>query len=240
MSHTENRLRPVRIQRCFTRQAAGSVLYQTGQTVVLCTASVDDKVPPWMTGQGKGWITAEYNMLPGSPQPRKPRERSGKLDGRTAEIQRLIGRSLRAVADLNALGERLITVDCDVLQADGGTRTASINGGLLALIDALNAIRPDLPDPTCFPLCDSVAAVSVGWVDGQAVLDLDYQQDLVAEVDMNIVMTGRGRFVEIQGNGEEATFDQSQLDSMLRLARHGITQLTELQRTALGEHWPFS
>ena len=240
MSRTEDSLRPVQVQRGFTRQAAGSVLYQAGQTVVLCTASVEDKVPPWMAGQGKGWITAEYNMLPGSTQPRKPRERSGKLDGRTAEIQRLIGRSLRAVADLNALGERLITVDCDVLQADGGTRTASVNGGLLALIDALNGLRAEWPDPSRFPLRDSVAAVSVGLVDGRAVLDLDYQQDLVAKVDMNVVMTGRGRFVEIQGNGEEATFDQNQLDAMLRLARHGITQLTELQRSVLGPHWPFS
>lgn len=240
MSRTEDSLRPVQVQRGFTRQAAGSVLYQAGQTVVLCTASVEDKVPPWMAGQGKGWITAEYNMLPGSTQPRKSRERSGKLDGRTAEIQRLIGRSLRAVADLNALGERLITVDCDVLQADGGTRTASVNGGLLALIDALNGLRAEWPDPSRFPLRDSVAAVSVGLVDGRAVLDLDYQQDLVAEVDMNVVMTGRGRFVEIQGNGEEATFDQNQLDAMLRLARHGITQLTELQRSVLGPHWPFS
>ncbi len=240
MSRTEDSLRPVQVQRGFTRQAAGSVLYQAGQTVVLCTASVEDKVPPWMAGQGKGWITAEYNMLPGSTQPRKSRERSGKLDGRTAEIQRLIGRSLRAVADLNALGERLITVDCDVLQADGGTRTASVNGGLLALIDALNGLRAEWPDPSRFPLRDSVAAVSVGLVDGRAVLDLDYQQDLVAEVDMNVVMTGQGRFVEIQGNGEEATFDQNQLDAMLRLARHGITQLTELQRSVLGPHWPFS
>ncbi len=240
MSRTEDSLRPVQVQRGFTRQAAGSVLYQAGQTVVLCTASVEDKVPPWMAGQGKGWITAEYNMLPGSTQPRKSRERSGKLDGRTAEIQRLIGRSLRAVADLNALGERLITVDCDVLQADGGTRTASVNGGLLALIDALNGLRAEWPDPSRFPLRDSVAAVSVGLVDGRAVLDLDYQQDLVAKVDMNVVMTGRGRFVEIQGNGEEATFDQNQLDAMLRLARHGITQLTELQRSVLGPHWPFS
>jgi ribonuclease PH len=240
MSRTEDSLRPVQVQRGFTRQAAGSVLYQAGQTVVLCTASVEDKVPPWMAGQGKGWITAEYNMLPGSTQPRKSRERSGKLDGRTAEIQRLIGRSLRAVADLNALGERLITVDCDVLQADGGTRTASVNGGLLALIDALNGLRAELPDPTRFPLRDSVAAVSVGLVDGRAVLDLDYQQDLAADVDMNIVMTGRGRFVEIQGNGEEATFDQNQLDAMLRLARHGISQLTQRQRSALGQHWPFS
>ena len=240
MSRTEDQLRPVQVQRGFTRQAAGSVLYRAGQTVVLCTASVEDKVPPWMAGQGKGWITAEYNMLPGSTQPRKSRERSGKLDGRTAEIQRLIGRSLRAVADLNALGERLITVDCDVLQADGGTRTASVNGGLLALIDALNGLQAEWPDPARFPLRDNVAAVSVGLVDGRAVLDLDYPQDLVAEVDMNVVMTGQGRFVEIQGNGEEATFDQSQLDSMLRLARLGIMQLTELQRSVLGPDWPFS
>jgi ribonuclease PH len=230
-----DQLRPVQVKRHFTRQAAGSVLYQAGGTTILCTASVEADVPPWLAGRGKGWITAEYSMLPGSTPSRKPRERSGKLDGRTAEIQRLIGRSLRAVADLTALGERLITVDCDVLEADGGTRTASVTGGFLALVDALAGLRSDLPDPQRFPLRDSVAAVSVGLVQGQAVLDLDYQQDLDAAVDMNVVMTGRGQFVEIQGTGEEAVFDEAQLQAMLRLARSGIARLTEIQRTTLGD-----
>jgi ribonuclease PH len=239
VSRAHDQLRPVKIKRRFTRQAAGSVLYQAGGTVVLCTASVDANVPAWLAGKGKGWITAEYNMLPGSTQPRKARERTGKLDGRTAEIQRLIGRSLRAVADLTALGERLITVDCDVLEADGGTRTASVTGGFLALVDALTRLKPELPDPARFPLRDSVAAVSVGMVDGQVTLDLDYQQDLAAEVDMNVVMTGQGRFVEIQGTGEEATFDEAQLHAMLALGRRGIAGLTELQRSALGRNWPF-
>jgi ribonuclease PH len=240
VSRANDQLRPVKIKRRFTRQAAGSVLYQTGGTVVLCTASVDANVPAWLAGKGKGWITAEYNMLPGSTQPRKARERTGKLEGRTAEIQRLIGRSLRAVADLTALGERLITVDCDVLEADGGTRTASVTGGFLALVDALTSLKSQLPDSARFPLRDSVAAVSVGMVDGQATLDLDYQQDLAAEVDMNVVMTGQGRFVEIQGTGEETTFDQAQLHAMLALARRGIGRLTELQRSALGRSWPFA
>ena len=157
-----NELRPVKIRRRFTRAAAGSVLYQAGRTTVLCTASVSDQVPPWMAGRGRGWITAEYNMLPGSTAPRKSRERDGRLDGRTTEIQRLIGRSLRAVADLEALGPRLITVDCDVLEADGGTRTASVTGGFLALVDAVRSISAALPDPNRWPLRDTVAAVSVG------------------------------------------------------------------------------
>ena len=233
-----NELRPVRIRRRFTRAAAGSVLYQAGRTTVLCTASVSDQVPSWLAGQGRGWITAEYGMLPGSTAPRKSRERDGRLDGRTTEIQRLIGRSLRAVADLAALGERLITVDCDVLEADGGTRTASITGGFLALIDALHSIERALPDPGRFPLCDSVAAVSVGQVAGATILDLDYQQDAAASVDMNVVMTGRGRFIEIQGTGEESTFADDDLERMLQLARQGIRRLTEIQRGALGRRWP--
>lgn len=232
-------LRPVKIKHRFTRSSPGSVLYQSGGTLVLCTASVQADVPPWLTGKGKGWITAEYNMLPHSTSPRKPRERSGKIDGRTTEIQRLIGRSLRAVADLQALGERLITVDCDVLQADGGTRTASITGGFLALVDAIQSVRRELPDPERFPLRDSVAAVSVGLVDGRPVLDLNYEHDLAADVDMNVVMTGRGRFVEIQGTGEEATFGEEDLQALLKLARRGIQQLTEIQRQALGKRWPF-
>jgi ribonuclease PH len=230
-------LRPVKIKRRFTRTTPGSVLYQSGRTTVLCTVHVEEAVPPWLAGQGTGWITAEYNMLPGSTRPRKARERSGRLDGRTTEIQRLIGRSLRAVADLAALGERTITVDCDVLEADGGTRTASINGALIAVVDALATIRP-LPDPQRYPLRDSVAAVSVGVVAGQPRLDLDYEQDSQAHVDMNIVMTGRGQFVEIQGTGEEATFSEEELHVLLELARSGIRQLTAIQRAALGKRWP--
>ena len=237
---TSTELRPVKIKRRFTRQTAGSVLYQSGGTTVLCTASVEDSVPPWLMGQDKGWITAEYNMLPGSTSPRKRRERGGKIDGRTTEIQRLIGRSLRAVADLEALGPRLITVDCDVLEADGGTRTAAVTGGFIALVDAIAGLLKDLPFPDRYPLRDSVAAVSVGIVDGAVTLDLDYPQDSAAEVDMNVVMTGKGRFVEIQGTGEEATFSDKDLQNLLKLARRGISQLSELQRKTLGKKWPFA
>lgn len=233
-----NELRPVQIKRKFTRTAPGSVLYQCGGTTVLCTASIDESVPPWMAGQGKGWITAEYNMLPGSTSPRKRRDRN-KVDGRTTEIQRLIGRSFRAVADMAALGERLVTVDCDVLEADGGTRTASITGGFVALVDAIHSIRRELPEPDTFPLRDSVAAISVGVVDGKPNLDLDYEQDFAAAVDMNVVMTGGGRFIEIQGTGEEATFSDEDLDSLLKLGRRGIKQLTAAQQKALGKRWPF-
>jgi len=232
-------LREVKSRRRFTRSSPGSVLYQAGRTTVLCTASITEEVPHWMAGQGRGWITAEYNMLPGSTQPRKGRERGGKVDGRTTEIQRLIGRSFRAVAELEALGERLVTVDCDVLEADGGTRTASVTGGLIALVDALRSVRKQLPDPARFPLRDSVAAVSVGIVDGRVLLDLDYEQDFAASVDMNVVMTGSGHFVEVQGTGEEATFSQEQLTSLLERARHGIIELTRIQRQALGRQWPF-
>jgi ribonuclease PH len=232
-------LRPVRITRGYTRMSPGSVLFQAGGTTVLCTASVEPKVPDWLLGKGKGWITAEYNMLPHSTAPRKPRERGLKVDGRTTEIQRLIGRSLRAVADLVALGERSILVDCDVLEADGGTRTASITGGFIALVDCLRSIQNLLPNPAQFPLTDSVAAVSAGIVEGQPVLDLDYAQDVDAEVDMNVVMTGGGRFVEIQGTGEEATFSDEELAALIKLARGGIGELKELQRKALGSDWPF-
>jgi len=218
----------------------GRVLYQAGGTVVLCTASVESKVPEWMAGKGKGWITAEYNMLPHSTRPRKQRERAGKVDGRTTEIQRLIGRSLRAIVDLKALGERSITVDCDVVEADGGTRTASITGALIALVDALRSIRKDLPDPKSFPLTDSVAAISVGMVDGKPMLDLDYAQDVAADVDMNVVMTGSGRFIEIQGTGEEATFGDDDLAALLKLAKQGIRELTAIQKKSLGKHWPFA
>jgi ribonuclease PH len=191
-----------------------------------------------MAGKGRGWITAEYSMLPGSTPQRKARERSGKVDGRTTEIQRLIGRSFRAVADLEKLGERSLTIDCDVLQADGGTRTAAITGGMIALIDAVNSVFQGVPSDR-YPLSDSVAAISVGIVDGSTSLDLDYARDVRAEVDMNVVMTGRNRFVEIQGTGEEATFDDDQLHRLLQLAKTGIAQLQGLQRDALGDDWPW-
>ena len=233
-------LRPIKIKRRFTQSAPGSVLIQAGRTTVLCTASVDSAVPPWMAGQGRGWITGEYSMLPGSTAPRKRRERDAKVDGRTTEIQRLLGRSLRAVVDLAALGERLLTVDCDVLEADGGTRTLSITGAQIALIDALHAIRKELPSPDQgLPIRDSVAALSVGMVEGRPVLDLDYQEDYAASVDMNVVMTGSGRFVEIQGTGEEATFSDEELTSLLSLARLGIRELTVIQQKALRRRWPF-
>jgi ribonuclease PH len=231
-------LRPVKIVRGYTKMSPGSVLYRAGGTVVLCTASVEPKVPDWLKGKGKGWITAEYNMLPHSTSPRKARERA-KLDGRTTEIQRLIGRSLRAVADLAALGERSILVDCDVLEADGGTRTASITGAFIALVDCIRSVQKELPDPATFPLSDSVAAISVGIADGKPALDLDYGQDVDADVDMNVVMTGSGRFIEIQGTGEEATFTDDDLASLLKLAKTGIKQLTEIQRKSLGRQWPF-
>jgi ribonuclease PH len=227
-------LRPIRATRHFTRPAAGSVLIQTGRTTVLCTASIEESVPAWLLGQGRGWITAEYGMLPGSTSPRKRRD-VGKVDGRTTEIQRLIGRSLRAVADLELLGERSILVDCDVLEADGGTRTASITGALIALVDAIGTIDALQRSP----LRDSVAAVSVGLVEGAAMLDLDYQEDVAADVDMNVVMTGGGRFVEVQGTGEEATFSEEELSAMLQLARGGIAKIREIQREALGDLWPF-
>jgi len=231
-------LRKVTVQRHFTEQTPGSVLYRCGDTVILCTASLENRVPDWMVGRGKGWITAEYNMLPGSTSPRKARERAGKVDGRTTEIQRLIGRSFRAVADLSKLGERSLTIDCDVLQADGGTRTAAITGGFIALVDAVNSVfRGAAAD--VYPLRGSLAAVSVGMVDGSATLDLDYERDVRADVDMNVVMTGAGKFIEIQGTGEEATFDDEELASLLKLAKHGIGRLTEIQRESLGDDWPW-
>jgi ribonuclease PH len=192
-----------------------------------------------MVGRGKGWITAEYNMLPGSTSPRKSRERSGKVDGRTTEIQRLIGRSFRAVADLSTLGERSLTIDCDVLQADGGTRTAAITGGFIALVDAVNTVFQDATSDA-YPLRASVAAISVGIVDGAPTLDLDYARDVKADVDMNVVMTGGGRFIELQGTGEEATFDDAELASLIQLAKQGIRELTQIQKETLGAGWKFS
>ncbi|HIF30791.1 MAG TPA: ribonuclease PH [Planctomycetes bacterium] len=240
MPRSASELRPVKIKRKFTKTAPGSVLYQCGETVVLCSASVDTRVPPWMEGKGRGWITAEYNMLPSSTAPRKKRDRGGKVDGRTTEIQRLIGRSFRAVANMEALGEMTITVDCDVLQADGGTRTASITGGFIALVDALWSVRKLLPNPDVYPLSDNVAAVSVGIVDGHCVLDLDYELDFAAAVDMNVVMTGSGQFIEIQGTGEEATFSDDELASLLKLAKRGIKSISKQQAKTLGRIWPFS
>ncbi len=226
-------LRDIEIDRPSWGHAPGKVLYRSGETVVLCTASISERVPEWMVGKGKGWVTAEYSMLPHSTGSRKARDRGGKVDGRTTEIQRLIGRSLRAVVDLQALGERMVTVDCDVLQADGGTRTAAITGGFIAMVDAIRSALPEAGVGTP-PLIDSVAAVSVGVVEGKVVLDLDYAMDFAAEVDMNVVMTGSGKFVEIQGTGEEATFDDAQLMELLRLARQGIASLTGRQRQVLG------
>ena len=234
---SDDELRPLTFRRAFTRTAPGSVWAQAGRTTVLCTASLEERVPPWLEGRGKGWVTAEYSMLPGSTHPRKRRERGGRIDGRTTEIQRLIGRSLRAVVDLEALGERMITVDCDVLEADGGTRTLSTTGAFIALVDAIQSIS-DLKESGQQPLRNSIAAISVGIVDGQPVIDLDYEEDFAASVDMNVVMTGNLQFVEIQGTGEEATFSDDELASLLRLARHGISQLTAAQQAALGDAWP--
>lgn len=229
-------LRKITIKRKYTRVTPGSVMIAAGGTRVLCTASVEEDVPSWMAGKGKGWVTAEYNMLPGSTSPRKRRDRGGKIDGRTTEIQRLIGRSLRAIVDLESLGERMITVDCDVIEADGGTRTASITGAFIALVDALRSVAGKRDS---LPLVDSVAAVSVGVVDRRVVLDLDYHEDFAAAVDMNVVMTGGGRFIEVQGTGEEATFSEKELADLLRSAKIGIKRLTALQKKSLGANWPF-
>jgi len=230
-----DQLRPIRVQKGFTKTALSSVLMEAGSTMVLCTASVEKSIPPWRKSKDPqqpvlGWVTAEYNMLPGSTSPRKQRDRS-KVDGRTTEIQRLIGRSLRAVVDFEALGEHTITIDCDVLQADGGTRTASITGGFIALADAVQQIIAGRPEGFRRPvLTDTVAAISVGVVAGNPVLDLDYHEDSQAEVDMNVVMTGSGRFIEVQGTAEGAPFDQDTLNRMLDLARQGIASLTEIQK----------
>lgn len=231
-------LRPITFERDFTDQAAGSVLVTAGRTIVLCTAYVDDDVPRWMRGTGKGWVTAEYSMLPGSSSDRIRREvASGKPSGRTQEIQRLIGRALRAVCDMVVLGERQVIVDCDVLQADGGTRIASINGGYLALHDALSRLvaAGDIGEN---PLHDECAAVSVGIVGGEPVLDLPYVEDSTAEVDMNIVMTGSGRYVEVQGTAEGLPFSRGELDDLLALAEGGIREIVELQREFVADAPP--
>lgn len=227
-----NQLRPIRIERGFTRYAEGSVLICFGETRVLCNASVEESVPPFMRGQGRGWVTAEYSMLPRATQTRSVREAArGKLGGRTQEIQRLIGRALRAVVDFDLLGERTVVIDCDVLQADGGTRTAAITGAWIALADAVEKmIEQGLLRQS--PLKDSVAAVSCGIVDGQPVLDLDYVEDSGASVDMNFVMTGDGRFVEVQGTAEEEPFSNVELDALRDLASRGCGELAELQQAS--------
>jgi ribonuclease PH len=254
-------LRPLSFRRRYTGQAPGSVLVRMGRTTVLCTCCVEPAVPPFLKGTGKGWLTAEYGMLPGSTNTRKARDWGGKVDGRSVEIQRLIGRSLRAVVNLEALGERTLWIDCDVLEADGGTRTASINGAYVALLDALAATRkaeraaprrvrtppegagpavppfPPLP-PLSALVRGSVAAVSVGLLDGRALLDLDYSEDKDADVDLNLVMTGAGEFIEVQAGGEEATFSQAQLGELLELGKRGVEAITRQQRTALGTNWP--
>jgi ribonuclease PH len=226
-------LRLVTFTRDFTEFAAGSVLVEFGRTRVLCTASVEERIPPWLRGQGRGWVTAEYSMLPGSTSERNEREAArGRLSGRTQEIQRLIGRSLRAVTDLEIMGEVQITVDCDVLQADGGTRTASICGGYVALHDPCTRLVA-AKKMAAHPITDTCGAISVGIVDALPHLDLDYSEDVRAEVDMNVVMTGAGRFVEVQGTAEGTPFSKSELDDLVGLAERGIVEIFGLQRELL-------
>lgn len=225
-------LRPVEVQRNFTRYAEGSVLFCMGQTRVLCTASVLEKVPPFLKGKGQGWVTAEYGMLPRATHTRSDREAArGKQSGRTQEIQRLIGRSLRAVIDMEALGERTIQVDCDVLQADGGTRCASITGAWIAVADAVAGLLAK-GVLTQNPIKDSVAAISVGMVNGLPTLDLDYPEDSGCDADMNVVMTGAGRYVEVQGTAEGHAFDRTELNALLSLAEQGILSLKDQQKKA--------
>lgn len=228
-----DQLRPIRFERSFTRYAEGSVLVSFGDTRVLCNASVEESVPSFMRGEGRGWVTAEYSMLPRATQTRTAREATrGKLGGRTHEIQRLIGRSLRAVVDLAALGERTIQIDCDVLQADGGTRTASITGAYVALVDAITGLQQRGLIAQS-PLIESVAAVSVGLVEDTAVLDLNYEEDFRAAVDMNFVITASGRFVEVQGTAEERPFSLEELNGLRDLALHGCLELSRLQQLTL-------
>jgi ribonuclease PH len=228
-------IRPVIMTAGFLKYPQGSVLIEAGDTRVLCSAMVEDKVPPFLKGSGSGWVTAEYSLLPSSTETRTAREAArGRISGRTSEIQRLIGRSLRAVVDMEALGERTVWIDCDVIQADGGTRTASITGSFVALYLALQKLKADGVIEN-WPIKDYVAAISVGIVEGNPVLDLEYVEDSVADVDMNVVMTGSGAFVEIQGTAEGETFDRQQLDTLLALAEKGIKQLILQQKQVLGE-----
>ena len=229
-------LRPLRLTPHCSMHAEGSVLIEAGQTKIICTASAENRVPPFLRGTGKGWVTSEYGMLPRATSTRTTREASaGKVGGRTQEIQRLIGRSLRAVTQLKKLGERTIWIDCDVIQADGGTRTASITGGFVALVLALEKLRQAGTIST-LPVDDYVAAISVGIVGGMPVVDLAYEEDAAADVDMNIVKTGDGRFIEIQGTAEGAPFDHAALTELLRLADDAIVQLVGFQRDVVGEY----
>jgi ribonuclease PH len=232
-NRARDELRPIIIKRHFTKYAPGSVLVQTGNTHIICTASIEENVPPHIKNTGEGWITAEYSLLPGSTPTRSPRESAkGKIAGRTHEIQRLIGRSLRSIIDLALLRERTIWIDCDVIQADGGTRTAAITGSYVALVDAVQWLkRKDMIKEN--PVLNSIAAVSAGVVNGTVLLDLCYAEDAAAQVDMNVVMTGDGRFIEIQGTGEEYTFDDEQLAEMLKIAKKGIREITEIQKVSL-------
>ncbi|MBM7615167.1 ribonuclease PH [Alkaliphilus hydrothermalis] len=227
-------IRPVKITRDFTKNADGSVLIEMGETKVICTAAIEDRVPHFLKNSGKGWITAEYGMLPGSTQTRKVRESSrGKVDGRTQEIQRLIGRALRSIVDLGAVGERTIWIDCDVIQADGGTRTASITGAFVALVDAFYKLK-EKGQIEKLPIKSMVSAISVGIVEGEHMLDLCYQEDSNAKVDMNIIMTDKKQFVEVQGTGEEAPYSYEDLMEMLRLGEIGNQELIRHQKEALG------
>lgn len=242
MPRTDSRglsdLRPIAITPGFLKHAEGSVLFEAGDTRVVCSASVEERVPPFLRNSGKGWVTAEYGMLPRATTTRMTRESStGRVGGRTQEIQRLIGRSLRAVTELEALGERTVWIDCDVIQADGGTRTAAISGGFVALALALQRLR-ETGALARVPLKDYVAATSVGIVAGFPALDLAYEEDSTAEVDMNVVMTGNGRFIEVQGTAEGEPFDQAALDSLLGLARAGIERIVALQRDVVGAVMP--
>ncbi|MDD4549793.1 MAG: ribonuclease PH [Syntrophomonadaceae bacterium] len=230
-----DQMRPVNIIPGFTKYPDGSVLMEAGNTRVICSAMVEDKVPPFLKGAGSGWITAEYSLLPFSTETRTQREATkGKISGRTSEIQRLIGRALRAVVDLTKLGERTIWIDCDVIQADGGTRTASITGSFVALYRALKKLQA-AGKIEQIPIKDYVAAISVGIVDGEEVLDLEYVEDYRADVDMNVVMTGKGEFVEIQGTAEGEPFSRTELDSLLKIAEKGIRELISLQKSIIGE-----
>lgn len=228
-----HQLRPIKMTRHFIQSAPGAVLIEMGRTKVLCTATIQHDVPPFLAGTARGWLTAEYGMLPASTPGRKARERGGKTDGRTAEIQRLIGRSMRAITDLEILGERTLWIDCDVLQADGGTRTAAITGAYVALTDALNKLKEEgltFPAPV---IKQAIAAVSVGLVHGTPVLDLCYEEDSRAAVDMNVVMTSGGEFVEVQGTAEGRPFSRERLNELLSLAERGIRELLEIQQTLL-------
>ena len=229
----DKQLRPIAITPGYIKHADGSVLIEVGDTRVICTAKLENRVPPFLRNSGKGWITAEYGMLPGSSQERIARESSrGKIGGRTHEIQRLIGRSLRAIADLKVFGEKTVWIDCDVIQADGGTRTASITGAYVALAEAARHwVKNGIIEKT--PVRDSVAAVSIGVVDGKVLLDLNYQEDSRAEVDMNIVMTGSGKFIEVQGTAEHVPFTKKKLDRMTEIAQQGIRELLRIQKTVL-------